>query len=186
MQGPVGVEDVTHIAELQKEETLSPEAELSELLKEVDKAQENQQLNLSRETVLRILELFSKRECLTDEERRLIREMVGGLSGELKDSKYAQAGIHLGFAIAGGVCGIAGGVKEWKVVSASADMIHGFGRASDPFFSANQVWMEVGKQLRMNDMGQEDSLSEKIHKGMDRIMEAVQSQDSTIQRARTK
>lgn len=187
MTGPAVVEEVKKMAEIQTEELLAPEELLAELLEvEATKANDHQQLNLSRETVLKILELFSKRESLTDEERKMIREMITDLSNELKDSKYSQAGIHLAFALVGGVCGISGGAMQTEWLKGIGDMVHGFGGASDPFFAADQVWMEVGKQLRMNDMGQADSLSEKIHKGMDRIMEAVQGQDSTIQRARTR
>lgn len=180
------VVEAAHIAELQKEETLTPEKELAKLLAvEAGKAVQKNQLNLSRETVLRILELFSKRECLTDDERKFIREMVSDLSNELKDSKYAQAGIHLVFAIAGGSIGAIGS-GFWDGADSLGSMIREFGTVSDHFHSADQVWMEVGKQLRMNDMSQEDSLSEKIHREMDRVMQAVEAQDSTIQRARTR
>ena len=63
-------------------------------------------------------------------------------------------------------------------------MLHGFGGASNPFFTANQVWMEVGKQLRMNDLSQEDRLAEQIHRGMDRMREAVSQSEQTWHSAR--
>ncbi len=181
------VEEATKIAELQREETLSPEVELSELLSHIDQAKDShQQLNLSRETVLRILDLFSKRESHTDDERKFIRQMVTDLSNELKDSKFAQAGISVVFAFVGGSLGILGGIEVMAPLAGAGQMTQGFGAAFDHYTNSTQVWMEVGKQLRMNDMSQADSLNEKIHKGMDRIMQAVEGQDATIQRARTK
>ena len=183
--GSIDVLEAERTSEIQREEALSTGEELSELLQvEADKARATGQLNLSRETVLRILELFSKRECITDQERTLIREMITDISDKLKDSKKAQAGIHLAFSLVGGACGIVGGVKQTEALSAFGNMLHGFGGASNPFFTANQVWMEVGKQLRMNDLSQEDRLAEQIHRGMDRMREAVSQTEQTWHGAR--
>lgn len=167
------VEEAAKIAALQQEENLSPEAELKMLLEvEATKVHDNQQLNLSRETVLRILELFSQRECLTDEERQLINQMVVDLSNELKDSKYSQASIHLAFSLVGGGVGAIGSAY-YPGASVLGDTINRFGTVSDSIHGANQVWMEVGKQLRTGDLSHDETLSEKIHRAMDSIAKAV-------------
>lgn len=188
MAAPTVAGKVELTREAQQQDARDAAKELADILEaEAHEVLRTGQLNLSKELMLHILQLFSQRECITDKERQLIREMVSDISNDLRDSKKAQAGIHLTFALVGGACGVVGGVQQAEALSAVGNMLHGFGGASDPFFAANQVWMEVGKQLLMNDEGQGSSLAEKIHKGLDRAIEAQGQLESTrVQASRTR
>src|SRR3990172_4506554 len=90
-------------AERHSEQASAPdeviEQELTELI-ETERAHVHEHgLHLSKETVLRMLQLLSQRQDLCDNDRTVLRQMVNDLNNELYDSKYAQAFTYLCFTV---------------------------------------------------------------------------------------
>ncbi|HCJ83898.1 MAG: hypothetical protein A2Y28_03075 [Chlamydiae bacterium GWC2_50_10] len=182
MSHPIETLDFVTQATLEQQEA-SPEEQLKELLQtEKERADETHTLHLSKETVLRILTLLSQRQDIYDKDQKLLREMIHDLTNDLYNSKQAQAGLYVAFSLTGGAVGCC----AFSGASSIGTMIQGFSTVSDHFYSASQMWKEVGKQLLFNDLNLEERGNETVHQALNRIMEAVQTQDSTYQRARTR
>ncbi len=173
---------------IQEQEYLNPEDALAKLLNAEVEKDEHHGLQLSKETVRRILELLSRRQDICDEDRDMLRLMIRDLTNELYDSKYAQAGVYLGFAIASGVLGLGGVLGPntgWgEGLKAAGGLLSGGGQFSNLVYSAEQMKPETAKQFSFDGMHKADGAGDKMDQAIHRILDNIQNQMSTENRAR--
>ncbi len=165
------------------------EQELQQIVKTEGTIDEHRGLQLSRETILRILELFSRRQEIADEDRRAICQMIRDLNKEIVDSKYAAAGIYLGFACAGGLAGMAGALRPntglGEGLKALSQTASGWGQFSNQLYAAEDIKPETAKQVYFGDMNSEEGASSKIDQTLARILQAVELDNQARANRRT-